>query len=88
MGDVYCILAALASAMFIVRLSSAAQKYSAALLNVCSLWTVTLFSLVWFGVEHISDLSFIREQQWKLAIGFKPLRKGMLLQKKPQWSML
>ncbi|GJQ10411.1 hypothetical protein GpartN1_g4507.t1 [Galdieria partita] len=64
-GDIYCILAALASAMFIVRLSNAAQQYSAALLNVCSLWTVTICSLVWFGIEHISNLSCI-EEQWKL----------------------
>lgn len=64
-GDIYCILAALASAVFIVRLGNAAKHFSATLLNVCSLWTVTICSLMWLGMEHISELYRLNEQ-WKL----------------------
>lgn len=64
-GDIYCILAALASSLFIIRLGNAAKQYSATLLNICSLFTVTLCCLIWLGLEHVSDLSQIQEQ-WKL----------------------
>jgi len=55
-GDIWTIFAAMASAMFILRLETASSKVSnSSKLNSASLWTVTAFSSFWVFGEGIHD---------------------------------
>jgi drug/metabolite transporter (DMT)-like permease len=61
-GDAWSVLAAMASAMFILRLERASVEVrDAAALNAASLWTVTLLSFVWWTSNHRGSLNLLND---------------------------
>jgi drug/metabolite transporter (DMT)-like permease len=61
-GDAWSVLAAMASAMFILRLERAsAEAPNAAALNAASLWTVTLLSFVWWTSNHAGSWNLLND---------------------------
>jgi drug/metabolite transporter (DMT)-like permease len=61
-GDAWSVAAALASAMFILRLERAsAEVPNASSLNACCLWTVALFSGLWTAVPSMIAIQSIQD---------------------------
>ena len=51
-GDIWCLSAAVSSAVFILRLEDAAQRFDAAKLQCASMWTVASLSLLWLIITE------------------------------------
>ena len=63
-GDLWCIAAAAASAMYILRLDAASNAVgddNTIKLNACCLWVVTLLSGLWSATTVTEDNSFLQE---------------------------
>jgi drug/metabolite transporter (DMT)-like permease len=61
-GDAWSVLAAMASAMFILRLERASVEVrDAAALNAASLWTVTWLSFVWWTSHRAGSLNLLND---------------------------
>ena len=69
-GDVWSIAAALASAMFILRLERASEDVDdAAGLNAACLWVVTVLAAIWTVAQTSLDVSLSFVQAWQDLVG-------------------